>query len=148
MTPEELEWLKSDLEKTDKLTVIFSHQALDNVGGGSCPNRREERTLFRKINENNGHKVIACFCGYNHMDAYMEIEGIHYFQVNSASYYWTNDADHYSNGHMIEYKDVLYAFVTINLDLNQITIKGVKSEFLPPAPKIEDFQGADKVYHK
>ena len=47
---------------------------------------------------------------------------------------------------MIEYKDALYAFVTIDLDSNRITVEGVKSEFLPPAPKPEDFKDADKVY--
>lgn len=77
---------------------------------------------------------------------YSDYPGAFYFQINSASYYWTDDADHYSNGHMIEYKDALYAFVTIDLDSNQITVEGVKSEFLPPAPKPEDFKDADKVY--
>lgn len=146
ISPGELEWLKADLEKTDKPTVIFSHQGLDDVGGGNCPNREDVRALFREINENNTQKVIACFCGHNHVDAYSEIEGIHYFQINSASYYWTDNADHYSNGHMIEYKDALYAFVTIDLDSGQITIEGVKSEFLPPAPLPGDFQNADKVF--
>lgn len=146
ISPEELEWLKTDLAKTDKPTVIFSHQGLDDVAKGYCPNREEVRALFRKINDKNAQKVIACFCGHNHVDAYSEIEGIHYFQINSASYYWTDAADHYSNGHMIEYKDALYAFVTIDLDSNRITVEGVKSEFLPPAPKPEDFKDADKVY--
>ena len=47
---------------------------------------------------------------------------------------------------MVEYKDALYAFVTLDLDSGQITIEGVKSEFLPPAPKPDDFKNADKVY--
>lgn len=147
ISPEELEWLNSDLTQTDKPTVIFSHQGLDDIWDEcACPNRKSVRELFRKVNEENGQKVIACFCGHHHVDAYSEIEGIHYFQINSASYFWADVASHYSNGHMVEYKDALYAFVTLDLDSNQITIEGVKSEFLPPAPKPNDFKNADKVY--
>ena len=61
ISPEELEWLKTDLAKTDKPTVIFSHQGLDDVAKGYCPNREEVRALFRKINDKNAQKVIACF---------------------------------------------------------------------------------------
>lgn len=147
ISPQELEWLEADLEKTDKPTVIFSHQGLDDLyGKGGCPNRKDVRKLFHKVNEKNGQKVIACFCGHHHVDAYSEIEGVHYFQINSASYFWTDDAKQYSNGHMIEYKDALYAFVTLDLDTKQITIEGVKSEFLPPAPEADDFKNADTVY--
>ena len=146
ISPEELEWLKADLAKTNQPTVIFSHQGLDEIWDGSCPNRKDVRALFRQINKENTQKVIACICGHNHVDAYSEIEGIHYFQINSASYFWTDDADHYSNGHMIEYRDALYAFITIDLDSNQIKIEGVKSEFLPPAPKPDDFNRADRVF--
>lgn len=146
ISPEELEWLKADLAKTDKPTVIFSHQGLDEVDGGSCPNREDVRAILREVNKEEAQKVIACFCGHSHVDAYSEIESVHYFQLNSASFYWTDAADRYSNGHMIEYKDALYAFVTIDLDSNQISIEGVKSEFLPPAPHLDDFEGADKVF--
>jgi hypothetical protein len=47
---------------------------------------------------------------------------------------------------MVEYKDALFAFVTLDLDSGQIKIEGVESEFLPPAPIPVDFNGADKVY--
>lgn len=147
ISPEELEWLKADLAKTDKPTIILSHQGLDDLWGtGGCPNRKEVRELFRKVNEQNKQKVIACFCGHHHVDSYSEIEGVHYFQINSASYFWAEGANQYSNGNMVEYKDPLYAFVTVDLDSNQIKIEGVNSEFLPPAPKPDDFQHADKVY--
>ena len=146
ISPEELEWLRQDLAATDKPTIVFSHQGLnDTWQGNACPNRKEVRALFREANRN-GQKVIACFCGHHHVDEYEEIEGVHYFQINSAAYFWAEGADHYSNGHMIEYKDALYGFVTLDLDQQEIRIEGVQSEFLPPAPEPDDFPGADKVY--
>lgn len=147
ISPEELEWLKKDLDKTDKPTVIFSHQGLDEVWlGKGCPNRKEVRAVIHEANKQSGQKVIACFCGHHHVDAHEEIDGVHYFQINSASYFWADHADHYSNGNMIEYKDALFAFVTLDLDSKQIKIEGVKSDFLPPAPASADFQGAENVY--
>ncbi len=147
ISPEELEWLRNDLAQTNKPTVIFSHQGLDEVWlGKGCPNRAEVRQVINEANQRDGQKVIACFCGHHHVDAYQEIDGVHYFQINSAAYFWADHANHYSKGHMIEYKDALYAFVTLDLDAGQIRIEGTKSEFLPPAPKPVDFTGADKVF--
>lgn len=145
ISPEQLQWLKEDLAKTEKPTVLFSHQGLDEVWlGKGCPNREAVREVIHE--EQNRQKVIACFCGHHHVDAYEEIDGIHYFQINSASYFWSDTVNKYSNGHMIEYKDALYTFVTLNLDLGRIEIDGVKTDFLPPAPTATDFKNADKVY--
>lgn len=147
ISPEELEWLKADLAATDKPTVFFSHQGLDELWGrgGGCPNRKDVRALIQEANLN-GQKVFACFCGHNHVDAYEAIDGVHYFEINSASYFWTDTSDKYSNGHMIEYKDALFAFVTLDFDAREIKIEGTRSEFLPPAPQPGDFLNADKVY--
>ncbi len=147
ISPEELEWLKKDLFEADKPVVIFSHQGLDEVWlGKGCPNRIEVRNVINEVNKRENGKVIACFCGHHHVDAYQKIDGVHYFQINSASYFWSDKVGHYSNGHMVEYKDALFAFVTLDLDSGQIKMEGVKSEFLPPAPVSTDFDGADKVY--
>ena len=146
ITPEEVDWLRADLAATDKPTVLFSHQGLDDIwSGNSCPNREEVRAVIREANRDR-QKVIACFCGHHHVDAYSEIEGVHYFQINSAAYYWCDYANHYSSGNMIEYKDALYAFVTVDLANGSIQVEGVKSEFLPPAPQPGDFPNVDKVH--
>ncbi len=146
ISPEELEWLRKDLASTQKPTIVFSHQALnDTWQGNACPNRKEVRAIFREANQDKP-KVIACFCGHHHVDEYQEIEGVHYIHINSAAYFWAEASDKYSNGHMIEYKDSLYAFVTLDFDKGQLLVEGTKSEFLPPAPQPADFEGADKVY--
>lgn len=136
ISQEQIEWLEADLAATDKPSVIFSHQAFDETPG-AVPNRHEVRQVIHRANKE-VKKVIALFCGHHHIDAYTEIDGVAYFQINSASYNWREDGQ-YSNGNMAEYKDPLYAFVTIDIDNRQIIVSGIESEFLPPAPtKVEE----------
>ncbi len=146
ISPEELAWLCEDLEATDKPTILFSHQGLDEVWDGmACPNRSEVRALFREINQKQ-KKVVACFCGHHHVDAYSQIEGVHYVQINSASYHWVDGDVHFSKGNMAEYKDGLYAFVTLDLDADRLLIEGQQSEFLPPAPTADNCENGDKIF--
>lgn len=132
----QLLWLKNELNSTDKKIVIFSHQPFDEMSGG-ITNRDVVRDMVAEVNRPS-KKVIAFFCGHNHIDAYNEIDSVGYFQVNSASYYWVNGDAKYSNGNMAEYRDALYGFVTIDLDKREIIVKGVESEFLPPTPTKEE----------
>ena len=94
ISPEQVEWLRADLAATARQTVIFSHQALDEIwGGNTVPNRLDVRAVIREANEKSRArtgvpKVIACLCGHHHVDEASVIEGVHYLQVNSASYYW------------------------------------------------------------
>lgn len=122
--PEQIVWLKEDIQKTDKPVVIFSHQTFDDItirGSNPVPNRSEVRRIIREINSipSVKHKVIACFAGHDHLDHYNQIDGIHYFAVNSALGFKSG----------LEIKDALFGFVTLNHKKQTISIKGVQSEF-------------------
>lgn len=144
ISEQQLEWLAKDLASTDKKCVIFSHQALDEIGG-SVPNREAFRAIVHQANKEE-KKVVGVFCGHHHIDAYSEIDGIGYFQINSASYLWVEGKKKYSNGNMAEYADPLYAFATINLKSGTIIVKGRQSKFLAPAPTAEDFPATEWEY--
>lgn len=147
ISPEQLEWLDKDLSVTKKPTVVYSHQGIGQLWEGYLsPSAEGIRQVLEKHNTEKEKKVIACFSGDQHVDAYGEVNGIHYFQVNSASYFWIEEAAVYSNGHMAEYKDPLYAFVTIDLENKTIEVKGTSSEFLPPAPTVDNYSEAHKVF--
>lgn len=135
---EQLKWLEKDLAQTTYPTIIFSHQALDEIGA-SVPNRESVRSIVRQANQASKGKVAAMICGHHHIDAHSVIEDVHYFQINSASYLWIEGSQKYSNGNMAEYRDPLYAFVTVNPRRRTITIKGVESEFIEPAPQADQF---------
>ena len=134
VNPEQIGWLKRDLEKTNKQSIIISHQAFDEIWDGwSVPNRHLVRKVIDDANNRTDfQKVIACFCGHHHVDDHSYINKVHYFQMNSASYYYVGDGFG-SDGPRAAYKDPLYAFVTIDPS-GRIIIEGKQSQFVPPTP--------------
>lgn len=132
---EQIEWLRQDLATTDKQSIIISHQALDEIWDGwSSPSRFAIRKVIDDANNNfEFQKVIACFCGHHHVDEHSIINDVHYFQMNSASYYWAGEGFS-SDGAMAMYSDPLYSFITISTDGN-INIEGKKGDFARPNPK-------------
>lgn len=140
---EQLEWLKRDLERTNKYSIIFSHQSLDEDESG---NAGEVRRILEEANKKaEFRKVIMSINGHNHMDYHREINGIYYVQINSMSYKWVGDK-YKSRSRFpeevnrrrpnlektIPFTDPLYACVTIGN--GKIVIDGVKSTFIKPGP--------------
>lgn len=155
INPEQIEWLKKDLQETNKRTIIFSHQSLINVFWG-VKNRMLIQEIFETANKQAGfNKVIACFNGHDHIDFHREINGIHYFEINSVAYQWlgegygsekcfdsiTNKKYQHLNKTGI-YKDPLYAFIKITEE--EIIIDGVKSEWFCKSQ--EDKLPSEKAY--
>jgi 3',5'-cyclic AMP phosphodiesterase CpdA len=139
---EQLAWLKADLQATQKPTVLFSHQGIES----SLRNGAEVRTVLETANREAGRaKVVAAFCGHDHLDREACINGIHYVTVNSMSNNWLGekyacvryskeiDAKFPYIKYTAPYKDPLFALVT--LEPGKITIKGVASEWVGPSPK-------------
>lgn len=142
INPEQVAWLKEDINKTDKKVIIFSHETFDDItirGSNPVPNRMEVRDVIREINNNAPEgemKVIACFAGHDHLDHYNQIDGVHYFAVNSA---WG-----FKQG--LKIKDALYEFVILNNKKRAISVKGMKSEFAtPPTDKDYGHYPKDKI---
>ena len=73
MPPEELEWLKSDLEKTEFPTVVFAHQRLDVDNHYGVKNAVAVRKILT-----DSKRVVAVFQGHSHKNDHREIDGVHY----------------------------------------------------------------------
>jgi alkaline phosphatase len=71
--PAQVEWLKGDLQKTEKPTIIFAHQRLDGSDHYCVKNSGE----VRRVLEDSG-KVLAVFQGHSHKNDYKHIADIHY----------------------------------------------------------------------
>lgn len=141
--PEQVEWLKKDLQSTDKRCIIFSHQSIEC----SSQNREEIRKIFEDENLRAGYKKVAvAFSGHDHTNYMKEINGIAYIQINSASNQWVGEKyacpERFSDEinqkrpalkYTLPYKDALYGIVTLTGDGMQL--KGVKSEFIAPGPE-------------
>ncbi len=71
--PQELRWLRSDLEKTTTATVVFLHQRLDVESHYGVKRGGEVRRVLEQAGN-----VLAVFQGHYHRNDYREIGGIHY----------------------------------------------------------------------
>ncbi len=138
---EQLDWLAMDLRQTWRQTIVFVHQAIDEIdGGGLCLNRHRVRALLEEANRQAGFtKVIACFQGHHHKDQYEMRRGIHYVRVNSASYFWLGDRF----GRTADYQEPLFCFVTVTDDT--LVIEGRQGSWTPPSPTERKYPGAEKL---
>lgn len=130
----QMEWLANDLKTTDKQCIIFSHQSLGEIWGGYCvPNRHDVRKIIDDANNRpDFQKVIACFSGHHHVDDHSIINNVHYFQMNSASYYYAGEGFG-SDGAKSMYREPLFAFVTVDHS-GKIEINGRMSQLVSPSP--------------
>lgn len=77
--PEEREWLKEDLSRTDLPTLVFTHQRIDVSNHYGVKSGEAVRGVLRESG-----KVRAVFQGHNHINEHREIEGIHYVTLAAA----------------------------------------------------------------
>jgi len=129
--PAQVDWLRADLRSATRPTVIFTHQCVGPFWAKDAHlNRAAVRAVLEAANQEAGwQKVIACFSGHHHTDHHAESGGVHYFLVNSASYYWVGE----EYGSLAKYRDPLFTFVKLD-PKGMISIEGRPSVFLPPAP--------------
>ena len=122
---------------------MSAHQSLDS----ELKNGVEVRNILEKENKRAGFKkVLLAFSGHNHSNYTKNINGITYMQINSASYVWIGKEtmtekrfpkeinDKYGlMAYSMMYDKPLYAIVTLTEE--GADVKGVKADFMPPAPK-------------
>ncbi len=141
LPPEEMEWLKSDLDSTEKPSVIFTHQSLREGAARSILNAAE----FKAAVNGRRSRVVLCFNGHTHLDGAVFDGGIWYVHLNSMSNYWLGDSftcigrygkeidEKYPNvRYVAPYKEPLFAIV--ELDCNSAKITGQKSEIVGRTP--------------
>jgi calcineurin-like phosphoesterase family protein len=145
VNPEQIEWLRADLQNAKKPCVIISHQSFDDVWTGyTVPNKLDVRKVIDEVNAaSKKPKVIACFCGHHHLDHHMVINGVHYFHINSSSYYYVGDGFG-SDGAKAMYADPLFCFVTFD-PAGEIIIEGRSSHFVSPTPAEKGYANASRL---
>lgn len=75
---EQLDWLEADLGKTEKSTVIFVHQMLEDIEKGKhhIKNFAAVRSILEASN-----KVLAVFQGHKHEERHKRISEIEYYTI-------------------------------------------------------------------
>ncbi len=149
---EQLDWLKKALSQTDKRCVLLSHARLfTHYDDAGCTNYREILDCIDAHNASVGYpQIFLCINGHNHTDSLLQINDVHYLDLNSASNQWIDAAtplepnevfgeqDHQNNPYLkftIPYRDPLYAILTLDEERKQVSVKGRKSEFVGPSLK-------------
>lgn len=74
--PEEIAWLRADLEAATRPAIVFVHQRLDVDDAHGVGNRAEVRELLERSG-----RVLAVFQGHNHVNDLRTIDGISYFSL-------------------------------------------------------------------
>ncbi len=75
--PNEMEWLRQELQAARRPVIVFIHQKLDGEGDTTVRNAAEVREILQ-----DSGKVLAVFQGHEHSGGYSCIENIHYYTLN------------------------------------------------------------------
>ena len=129
---EQLAWLEKTLMSSKKPVILISHQPL----GFAEPNQPlppEQQQILDIVNRcakaNPKGAVCLSMFGHLHVDRLEHVEGIPYYCLNSASYFWSSG--------MWAYSKPLFAFMELTTD-GRLIVEGVEGEFLKAPPKASD----------
>lgn len=134
--PQQLEWLEETLASSPFPCIIISHQSFEREADG-VKNQLDVRRIINAANASRPHSVLMCINGHNHRDYARILDGVCYFEINSASYDWVVNAHnhfpedicqkHRGSPHTLMFNDPLSAIITI--EGTTIDIKGMESSF-------------------
>lgn len=132
--PRQQEWLTQELESSDKPLLILSHQPL--AGSSAIDNAPE----IQRILANHASNIVACLNGHSHVDALVQIAGVPYLHINSASYYWVG-----GETRMAYYTDPLFTTITIDSATATLNVSAATSTWKTKSPKeIGYFEAEDR----
>lgn len=143
----QLAWLEKQLAGSAKPCLLFIHQPFDAENDDAVENAAEVRAVVERAEKQRPGSVLAVFSGHLHLDYARVVNGIRYFQINSAAYWWLNNPaarrevyppevhkTYRWASHVAPYRDPLWAIVTLDLDRGELVIEGRSSEWIGPDP--------------
>lgn len=134
LTPEQLEWLKGELDGSPFPCVICSHVRLDDSGADSAAVMK----LVTAANAAHPGRVRLMMNGHNHCDRFDVTGGVAHWTVNSANHVWVarkhtaypaEDVVRWKGiDHVIAYDTPLCAVLELGRH-GSIAIRGMKGRF-------------------
>jgi len=134
MPPEQLEWLRETIDTAEGPCILISHESFERERDG-VKNLQAVRDIINEANKKKPHSVLMCINGHYHRDHMRIIDGVVYFEINSASYEWLPKAHDLfpqelckkwsALSHTVCYNDPVHAIVTI--EGTTITVDGMES---------------------
>lgn len=139
---EQLEWLDGVLQDTTHICMLFCHGPVNDGYDRIVQNKAVHRIITDARNQ--GTRIAGVFGGHIHSDNYHSIDGIPYFQINSASNIWGGEAfcnterypdsvyrAHPSLKYVVPYETSVYAVIEADA-AGTVTVRGTKSRYVKP----------------
>ena len=82
--PEQLAWLKDTIRSSETPCILLSHQSFERPDG--VKNRDAVLDILREANTRRKNSVVMCINGHSHKDYMRMMDGICFWEVNSASF--------------------------------------------------------------
>jgi hypothetical protein len=121
---EQLDWLESQLKETTKPVIIASHQPL--AGHFAVDNAKAIQQLLSRHQD----RIALCINGHTHLDHHLNVGGVDYLHINSASYYWLG-----GKVRLATYGKALFAQLTVDLDKGEVRLQGRDSVWAKGTPE-------------
>ena len=137
---EQQDWLNQQLEDSKEPVIVISHQPI--AGIYTIDTAVEIQNLLSV----HASKIILAINGHAHVDQLIQVAGVTYLHLNSASYYWVGekhahlsmDADTHANypslASTCPYAAVLFGILTLDRKQGKLTLTGRKSSWIGPSP--------------
>lgn len=139
--PDQQAWLISELENAEKPILIVCHQPI--AGIYTIDNPQEIQSILSRFSS----KILLVLNGHAHVDQHIQVGGVNYLHINSASYYWVGEKwAHDSLPQEVHekypalrftcpYSESLFALLTIDPKAGEISVKGQKAKWIGPSPQ-------------
>lgn len=135
LPPDQVQWLKETVQASPYPCILMSHQSFERETDG-VKNYQEVRDLINETNRRHPGRIPLVMNGHYHCDHLRILDGVIYFDVNSANYQWVNKPhnlypeevtkNHSLAKNTVMFNDPVSAIVTLTHD-GGIRIKGQKS---------------------
>lgn len=134
--PEQLEWIKKTIEESDRPCILLAHQSIERPDG--VKNRQALLDIINEANRRKKNSVVMCINGHHHKDNMRIMDGVCYFEINSASFEVLSHRHNHYPAELCEKFSNINATLVINdpicavVEVNEKEIKvtGMKSSFL------------------
>ncbi|MFK7768168.1 MAG: endonuclease/exonuclease/phosphatase family protein [Mariniblastus sp.] len=120
---QQIAWLESELVAADRPLLILSHQPL--AGEYAVQNADKIQELLTRHRE----KILLCINGHTHVDSLLQVDGVNYLHINSASYNWVG-----GETRMAYYEDPLFTTITINSEKLLVRVEAKISTWKGTSP--------------
>ena len=134
------DWLNKELINSKEPVLILSHQPIAGIY------TIDNATEIQSILSAHASKIILAINGHAHVDQFIEVGGVSYLHLNSASYYWVGEKHkHFSLDASIHatfpdlsrtclYAEVLFGILTLDRKEGKLILSGRKSSWIGPSP--------------